>query len=153
MPSYPQYEGFAYGFQRAELSLNRSIYVAISNVSMDQPTTEGVVMGTRPFPLKRTEGEMGIGDGAVTFSDIGEMVRFLEELGNGWRSQTWSLTWTLTAQGAPTIKKACQGCRILSNPFDHGTGEEALGAEMPFSFLSHTINGKVPHLGMPAPLR
>jgi hypothetical protein len=42
---------------------------------------------------------------------------------------------------------------VLSNPFDHGTGEEALGAELAFSFLTHTVNGKVPHTGLPAPTR
>lgn len=153
MPSYPQYEGYAYTFQRAELSLGTSIYVGIRNVSIDQPTTEGVVMGTRPWPLKRTEGEMGMGDGTVEFSDIEDMVRFITELGNGWRTKLWSLSWQLTAPNAPIVKIACQSCRILSNPFDHGTGEEALGGQIGFSFLTHTVNGMVPHTGLPAPTR
>jgi hypothetical protein len=151
--SYPQYDGFAYSFARAELNLNKSIFVGISNVSIDQPTTEGVVMGTRPWPLKRTEGEMGLGEGTITFSDAGEVIRFIDTLGNGWRSQVWNLTWTLTASGAPNITIACQSCKVLSNPFDHGTGEEALGGEIAFSFLTHTVNGKTPHTGLIAPTR
>lgn len=153
MPSYPTYEGFAYSFQRAELSLGTSIYVAISNVEFDQPTTEAAVMGTRPWPLKRTEGEMGIGEGTITFSDEGERIRFLTALGNGFRTRTWKLTWILTATGAPNIKHACFGCRVLGNPLAHGTGEEALGGDIAFSALSHTVNGLVPHEGMASPTR
>lgn len=153
MSNYPNFEGFAYSFQRAELSCGTHIYVAISNVSADQPTTEGVVKGTRPYPLATTEGEMDVGDGSLTFSDVGEWSRFLDDLGDGWRSKRWSLKWTLTAVGAPAIRKACQGCRVLSNPLDHSGGEEALAGEITFSFLSHTVNGKSPHRGMVSPLR
>lgn len=153
MSNYPDYEGFGYSFQRAELKLGTDIYVAIRNVSVDQPTTEGTIEGTQPFPLGRTEGVMGIGDGGVEFSDVAEMIRFFDQLGNGWRSKIWALSWLLTSPGKPNIKLACKGCRVLSNPFDHGTGEEALGGEITFSFLVHTVNGKVPHTGMPAPTR
>ena len=151
--SYPDHEGFAYSFQRAELSCGVSIYVAISNVSFDQPTTEGVVHGTRPYPLMSTEGEMGIGEGSITFSGVGEWARFLEDLGDGWRSKRWSLKWVLTSPGKTAIRKACQGCRVLSNPVDHSGGEEALGGEINFSALSHTVNGKSPHRGMVSPTR
>jgi hypothetical protein len=150
---YPDYEGFGYTFARAELTLNRSIYVAISNVSFDQPTNSAVVMGTRPFPLMHTEGEMGAGEGSVTFSDAGEWARFLADLGNGYRSRVWGLSWVLTATGKSPIKLAAQGCKIAGTPIDHGTGEEALGGEVSFVALTHTINGLAPHLGMPAPLR
>lgn len=151
--TYPNLEGFAYSFSRAELSLAKRIFTAISNVEFDQPTSEGVVMGTRPWPLARTEGEMGIGEGTVTFSDESERLQFIDLLGNGWRTAVWDLSWMLTAQGAPVVKLACKGCRVLSNPISHATGEEALGGDITFSFMYHTVNGKVPHLGLPAPTR
>lgn len=150
---YPELESFAYGFSRGELTLNRAIYTAVSNVEFDQPTTEGVVMGTRPWPLARTEGEMSVGEGTVTFSDEAERIRFLDALGVGYRTVIWNLSWILSAQGRPNVKFACQGCRVLGNPISHATGEEALGGDISFSFMTHTINGKPPHLGMPAVLR
>lgn len=150
---YPETEAFAYGFARAELTIGRRIITAISNVQFGQPTTEGVVRGTQPFPLARTEGEMDIGSGVITFSDEAERVAVIDSLGDGYRAVIWNLKWVLTARGRPAVRLACQSCRFLDFPVDHGAGEEALGGEMPFSFLSHTVNGKAPHPGMPSILR
>jgi hypothetical protein len=150
---YPDLEGFAYSFARAELSLGRRIYTAITNVEFDQPTTEAAIMGTRPWPISRTEGNMELGEGTVTFSDDGERLIFLNDLGNGWRSVIWELTWILTAQGKPNVRLGAHSCRILSNPIAHEQGEAALGGDITFSFLYHSINGIVPHTGLPAPTR
>lgn len=153
MSGYPDLEGFAYSFSRGELSLDRRIYTAVSNVEFDQPTTEGEVRGTRPWPLKRTEGEMSLGEGTLTFSDEAERIQFLTQLGNGYRTKRWNLSWTLSAEGASTIKLQCYGCRVLGNPISHETGENALGGDISFSFMYHTVNGLVPHTGLPAPGR
>lgn len=145
MAGYPEYETFAYSFSRAELSLNRNIYTAISNVSFDQPTTEGEVRGTRPWPLARTEGEMAIGEGTITFSTESERMRFISALGDGFRNRIWGLSWILTARSAPAVRLACISCRVLGNPISHEAGAEALGGELSFSFLDHTVNGLRPH--------
>lgn len=150
---YPDYEGYAYSFARAELTLNRGIYTAISNVQFEQATTEGVVRGTRPWPIARTEGEMDIGTGTITFSDELERARFIDQLGDGYRTVVWELTWVLTSTGRPAVRLACKGCRVLNNPIDHGTGEEALGGDIAFSALAHFVNGKAPHRGMSSPTR
>lgn len=146
---YPDFENFAYSFGRGELVLARKIVTAITNVAFSQPTTEGAVMGTRPWPIMRTEGNMGLGSGTVTFSDEGERIAFLDLLGEGYRSKIWQLTWSLVSPGRPTYKLACIACRVLDNPVAHGQGDDALGGDLAFSFMSHTINGKAPHLGMP----
>jgi|SRR6185295_11283449 len=153
MSGYPDVEGLGYSFSRAELSLRRRIYTAITNVEIGQPTTEAAIMGTRPWPLKRTEGNMELGEGTITFSDEGERLAFLTDLGNGWRSVIWGLSWILVARGQPSVKIAGHGCRVLDNPIAHEQGEAALGGDVTFSFMYHTINGKVPHLGLPAPTR
>ena len=145
MSGYPELETFAYSFSRAELSLNRNIYTAISNVEFDQPTTEEGVKGTRPWPLARTEGEMELGTGTITFSTEAERMRFLAGLGNGYRSVIWGLSWILTARSAPVVKFACIGCRVTGNPISHAAGAAALTGDMAFSFLKHTINGLDPH--------
>lgn len=150
---YPDLEGFGYSFSRAELSLDRRIFTAITSVQFDQPTTEAAIMGTRPWPLKRTEGNMELGEGTVTFSDEAERTLFIDQLGNGWRNRIWTLSWILTSRGSPAVKLACHGCRVLSNPIAHEQGEAALGGDITFSFMYHTVNGKVPHEGLPAPGR
>lgn len=150
MPGYPDFETYAYSFGRAELSINRSIYTAISNVTFSQPTTDGAVMGTRPWPIKRTEGTMALGSGTITFSDEAERIRFLTDLGNGWRTKIWTLTWQLASPGNDTVKLSALGCRVLDNPVGHAQGTDALGGDITFSFMSHTVNGNAPHEGMPA---
>ena len=149
MPNYPETEGFAYGFQRAELTLQGVIYTGISSVEIDQPTEEGAVMGTRPYPLKRTMGQMEMGEGTITFSDEGERQRFIDGLGNAYREKVFSLTWLLTAPNTPAIKKECIGCRVLSDPTSHESGTDALGGDITFSFMYCKTNGKAPHSGLP----
>ena len=92
---------------------------------------------------------MELGEGTVTFSDEAERMKFIDKLGNGWRNKIWTLSWILTAKGRPNVKLACFGCRVLSNPVEHEDGEEALGGDITFSFMYHTINGRTPHEGMP----
>lgn len=143
--AYPDYEVFGYSFARAELKLDNQIYIAISNVSYDQPTTEEAIMGTKPYPLGRTEGEMALGTGTITFSTEADRVRFIASLGQGFREKTWALSWTLTAEGRQPVKIECTSCRVLGNPIAHGTGAAALGGDVAFSAMNHTINGTSPH--------
>lgn len=147
---YPDFENFAYMFGRAELKLGPDIFTAVTNVSFDQPTTEGEVRGTKPWPLARTEGTMAMGAGTVTFSDEAERAKFLKKLGPGYRSKIWKLNWTLVSPGRDPVKMTCIGCRVLANPVAHGEGTDALGGDVAFSFGSHLINGMPPHRGMPA---
>jgi hypothetical protein len=145
--AYPELEQFAYGFSRAELKAGSRIYIAISNVSFDQPTTEEAVMGTKPWPIARTEGEMGLGTGTVTFSSESDRAAFIADLGDGFRGKVWQLNWTLTSNaGAPPVRFACFGCKVLSNPVGHAQGAAALGGDITFSFMNHTFNGQNPHV-------
>lgn len=147
MADYPELEGFAYSFQRAELTCNGKIFTAISGVSFEQATEEGAVMGTKPWPLSRTEGAMQLGEGTITFSDERERIAFVDSLGDGYRQQLWELSWQLADEnGGSQVKFACQGCRVLSVAVSHEQGADALGGEVQFSFLAHTINGKKPHI-------
>ena len=145
--SYPDLEGFAYSFARAELTIGPRTYTAITSVSFEQATEEGVVKGTKPYPIARTEGTMGMGSGTVTFSDERERIDLINDLGDGYRNVIWQLSWVLSAPNtsAPDVKLACQGCRILNNAVSHEEGGEALGGDIEFSFMSHTVNGNSPH--------
>jgi len=150
---YPELERFAYSFQNGELNLGRRIYIGVKNISFDQPTEEGVIMGTRAWPLMRTQGSMGLGEGTVEFSEEGARVKLIDALGNGYRDKIWGAKWKLKATGRPVVTVACHSCRLLSNPIDHEEGTDGLGGEITFSFMYFTINGKAPHLGMPSPTR
>jgi len=146
---YPDTENFAYNFNRAELNLDGTIYVAISNVTFDQATTSAGVYGTRPFPLYVTEGNVAVGAGTITFSEEEDRIRFIESLGNNFRQKRWTLTWILSSPNRPNITLTCKGCRVLSTPFAHAQGDDALGGDITFDALTHTVNGLAPHEGMP----
>lgn len=150
---YPDTEGLAYSFARAELSLGRKIFTAIGNVEIDQPTVEGAVMGTRAFPLRRTLGQMELGVGTVNFTDESERMDFLTTLGPAFREVKWELAWLLNSPGMPMVKIIAVSCRVLSNPIAHAQGEDALGGDIGFSFMYHTVNGQAPHSGLPSPSR
>jgi hypothetical protein len=150
-PQYPDVEGFAYSFSRGELTLAGRIFTAITSVQTDQPTEEGAVQGTRPYPLKTTVGTMAPGEGTVTFSDEEERQAFLTLLGDAYREKRWTLSWVLTAPGKPPIKKVCYGCRVLSDPDADEYGPDPLGGDILFSYLYQTKNGKVAHSGLPNP--
>ena len=144
--NYPETEGFAYTFARGELTLDGTIYTAISSVEIDQPTESAAVKGTSPVPLAETEGTMDKGEGTITFSDERERMDFIAALGDGFRTRKWVLSWVLRNADGNESKIACQGCRVLSNPISHEEGADALGGDITFSFLTHTVNGNRPHL-------
>jgi hypothetical protein len=143
--NYPETEGFAYTFARAELTLKGKIYTAITSVEIDQPTEASAVKGTSPAPLSHTEGTMDLGEGTITFSDERERMDFIDDLGDAYRTTLFTLSWVLKGNAGDETKIACQGCRVLSNPISHEEGADALGGDVTFSFLAHTINGKKPH--------
>ena len=153
MTKYPDVEGFAYSFARGELSCGVHIYTAIGGVDTDQPTEEGVVKGTRSYPLARTPGTMNLGAGTVKFTDEGERQRFVDDLGNNWREKVFTLKWILTAPGRPNITKVAVGCRCLSDPTSDEEGPDPIGGDITFSYMYQTRNGKVPHSGLPSPTR
>ncbi len=143
---YPDTTGFRYSYSRAELSANGRIWTAITNVSIDQPTEEEAVQGTKPGPLGRSVGTMGLGEGTVTFSDEGERMDFIDSLGDGFREKIWGLVWILRGPTGGEKRIECIGCRVLGNPIEHESGAAPLGGDISFSFMSHKINGKSPHL-------
>ena len=145
MADYPETEGFAYGFQRGELTLNGNVYTAISNIEIDQPTESEAVMGTSPTPLSETEGQMDMGEGTVTFSDDRERFRFIDDLGEAYRNKRWGASWVIRNAQGNEVQIKCIGCRVVSNPISHSSGTTALGGDIGFKFFEHTINGKRPH--------
>ena len=145
MATYPNSTGFAYSFERGELTLNARIWRGIKGVDIDQPTEEGTVEGTSSTTLGRTTGAMKLGEGTIEFSTEGERIDFLTALGAAYREKLWGLTWVLRGAGVPYIRIECTGCRVLGNPFSHKSGTDALAGEVKFSFISHKVNGLSPH--------
>ena len=143
--NYPDTQGFAYSFSRGEITLKSRIYSAINSVSFTQTTEEGVVKGTSPFPLARTVGTMGLGEGTITFSDDRERIDFLNDLGEAYREQIFGVSYVMRGSAGDEKKVALIGVRVLDNPIEHEEGADALGGDVAISFMDHTIDGKRAH--------
>ncbi len=137
-------EGRAYEFNKAEIDLDGKLFTAISNLQHNQPIEEGVAYGAAPQPLARTTGQLGMGQGNMEWSDLGELQDFIDAMGDGWQEREFKITATYSCQGRPTIRRTLLQCRLLDVAEDHSAGPDPLGGSMPFSFIRRELNGKRP---------
>lgn len=140
--SYPDTEEFALDFSRAEITLNKRIFTAISNISHNQPIEEGVIRGTRAQVLKRTRGAQGLGEGSIEWSDMEECQAFIDELGDGYSEVLWASTIVYVRKNKPAIVHKLMSCRALDVEVDHSEGYDGLPMTTPFTFMLRTLNGK-----------
>lgn len=133
---------FAYSFSHAAVTVNGRQFTAISAVNISQDLKEGAVYGTDVRPLARSVGQLDLGKGQLTFSDMGEARDFYKALGAQPFLALWELTYALSQpDGAGVVSVDCKSCRITSVGIQHSAQAEALGMTFPFSFLQVKIDG------------
>lgn len=142
MATYPDHEGFAFSFSHARIVMNDKQYIAIKNVKVSQPLEEAAVFGASNKPLRRTAGQLQMGDGNVTFSDFEEANTFLSDLGDRPLLKLFNVDYTLVNEQGLVRGVECISCRLTSFTLDHEQGADALGLEYPFSFMTLKVNGK-----------
>lgn len=137
---------FAFSFGHAVLKVDGRQFTDISAVSISQDLSEGTVYGTDPRPLKRSLGQLALGRGQLTFSDMGDALDFWRHLGgNAVGGQPfmslWSLDYSLVKSDGSLRSIECRSCRLTSFGVEHSAGADALGMTFPFSFLQCRIDG------------
>lgn len=149
MPNYPDTDGFALSFSRAEIDIGGRLFVAIESISASQALSEGVVFGAAAEPLARTEGQNEIGKGSIEWSSLQEAFEFLKHLkslpgARGWKRKLFNITsiWT-TPDGSESHVVEYRSCRVLDFDESHKQGADAAHATMPFSFMRRLIDGQV----------
>ncbi len=133
--------GFAYSFSHAIVRVNERQFTDIRAVTASQEVNEAAVYGTDARPLKRSVGQLQMGRGQLTFSDMGEAVDFYSALGDQPMMQPFQLTYQLTKPNGDAITIECISCRLTATTLDHSAGADALGMAFPFSFMKMQING------------
>lgn len=131
----------AYSFGHAIIRVDERQFTDIDNVQLSQELTEAAVYGTDFRPLKRSLGQLGLGQGQLKFSDMGEAGDFYFALGDDPFSKIFTVSYVL-ARGADIREFEAQGCRLTRVSIDHSAGAEALGAVAPFSFLKLKVDGR-----------
>lgn len=142
MATFPDHTGFAYSFSHARIVLNGKQYLAISNVQANVPLEEGAVFGASNKPLRRTPGQLQMGEGNVTFSDYEQANEFISDLGDKPLLKIWDMDYTLVDESGKVRSVECIACRLTAFNLDHEQGAEALTLELPFSFMTAKVNGK-----------
>lgn len=134
-------EKFAYSFSHGIIRVDERQFTDIDNIQLSQELTEAAVYGTDMRPLKRSVGQLGLGQGAVKFSDMGEAGDFFFALGDEPFTRIFTVHYQL-ARGLDLREFEALGCRITRFGVDHSAGAEALGTVVPFSFLKLKVDGR-----------
>lgn len=142
MPTFPDHENFAFSFSHGVLKLKNKQYTAIQSVSLDQKLEEAAVHGTSVAPLRRSAGQLQLGEGTIKFSDLEEGQDFFASLGDRPLMKLFAIDYTLTREDGATRSIEALSCRLTGFGIDHEQGAEALGIEYPVSFLMMKVDGK-----------
>lgn len=135
-------ENYAYSFSHAIIELADKQYTAISNVSFSQGVERGVVYGTSAKPMKRARGQVQMGEGTITFSDLREAMAFLTDLGDEPSAKSFTVNVTLANPNGDTDSFELQGASISQISANFEQGADALGLEIPFEYMHTKINGR-----------
>jgi hypothetical protein len=142
MATFPDHTGFSFSFSHGRIVLGDQQFLAIGSIQASQEIEEGIVRGASVDVLARTLGQLTMGEGTVTFSDLGQAMEFFSARGKRPLAQIWNADYSLVNERNEVQSIEMISCRLLKFGFDHGEGAEALKMEFPFSFMTMKINGE-----------
>jgi hypothetical protein len=135
------YENYAFSFSHAIIKLNERQFTAISNITFSQDVERAAVYGTDRKPLKRSAGQLSLGEGSATFSDLEEGMEFYSALGTNPSAALFSCDVTFSNENGDTRSFELLSCALSGISGDFEQGAEALGIEFPFSFMAIKVDG------------
>lgn len=147
MPNYPDRDGFAFSFSRAEIDIGGRLFMAIKGITHSQKLEEGVVPGASSEPLARTDGSMGLGEANIEWGSVEEHDDFLAHLakqpgGPGYMRKLFPILIIYTsADGTRTRKVELESCRVLDSDENGASGPDPVEVSTPISFMRRKING------------
>jgi hypothetical protein len=141
MPTFPDYSNFAFSFSHAVIRVDNFVYTAVENIRLSQRLQEGAVYGTARGPLKRSAGQLELGQGTLVFSDMSEAFNLIQALSPDFMFRVFDIDYTLVNESLETRSIELRSCRFTGLDIDHAQGPDALPAEFPFSFLQMRVNG------------
>lgn len=131
-------------YSQFRILLNDVIYTGISNISASQDVDRSGVWGTGQTPQGMSQGQVGLGEGNVTFSDLEEGHRFFRALRDTAANAAlavFSCEYSLELSNGEVISYELVGCSLSGFSVDFEQGADALGVEIPFQFLRMNIDG------------
>jgi hypothetical protein len=136
------HENYAFSFSHAVIKCNEKQYTALSNVSFSQDIDRSAVYGTSRKPLKRSAGQLQMGEGALTFSDLEEGMTFFSDLGDDPSLALFSVDVTLANEAGQVRSYELLSCALSGFSGNFEQGADALSLEVPFSFMLLKVDGR-----------
>jgi hypothetical protein len=135
-------EKFAFSFSHAIIKLQDVQFTGIKHISFKQEIHREATYGTSRKPQKRSAGQLGLGEGTLTFSDLEEGMQFFSALGDDPTLAIFTVDCTLTNEAGQTRSFECLSCCLNNFDGNFEAGAEALSLELPFDFMLLKIDGK-----------
>jgi len=133
---------FAFSFSHAIIKLADSQYSGISGIQFSQDIDRAATYGTSRKPQKRSAGQLQVGEGTITFSDLEEAMSFYAALGDDPSLALFAVDATLVNEAGQTRSFECLSCALSGFTANFEAGADALSLELPFSFLLLKIDGR-----------
>ena len=134
--------GFAYSFSHAIIKFDDKQYTGLKSIKFSQDVDRAVTRGASRKPEKKTEGELQLGDGTASFSDLSDAMRFLKALGKNPSGKMFAIdaTFANTSTGE-TASFEMLGCSLSGFEASFEQGADAMGLDIPFDFMMLKIDG------------
>lgn len=135
-------EKFAFSFSHGVIKLNGNQFTGIKHLAFKQEVHREATYGTNRKPQKRSAGQLGMGEGSITFSDLEEAMQFYTALGDDPTLALFSCECTLANEAGQVRQFECLSCVIAAFDADWEAGAEALSLDIPFEFMLLKVDGK-----------
>ena len=137
------HENYAWSFSHGILKANEKQYTGVSNVTFSQDIDRSAVYGTSRKPLKRSAGQVQLGEATITFSDLEDAMQFITDLGDDPSLALFSVEFTLSNEQAGLVRSfELLSCALSGFSANFEQGADALGLEVPVSFMILKIDGR-----------
>ena len=134
-------EEYAFSFSHATILLADQQFTAIDAIDFSQDVTRSGVFGTSRKVLKRSVGQVELGTGTITFSDVKEAVEFYKSLGATPSRVNFSIDYVLANEAGDTVKYEILGVSLTGISVNHESGGDALQQDFPFDFMDVLLDG------------
>ncbi len=139
--TFPDTENYAFSFSHAIIKVNDRQFTAIGNVKFDQTIDHGAVYGTDRRPLKLSAGQLAVGTGTVSFTDLAEAMDFYESLGDNPSAKRFTTDVTFSNEAGLVKSFELRGCALSGISGDFKSGADPMGLDIPFVYMETRVNG------------
>lgn len=135
-------ENFAFSYPHATIKVGDKQFMSISAISFDLPVDRSAVYGTAASPLKRSKGQIGLGEGSMTFADLEEAGLFYDALEENPAGKVFNIDVSFENEAGQTRSYQLLSCALAGFSASFEQGADALSLDVSFDFMRLKIDGR-----------